>query len=221
MCPSFSLLYVGLCHSMADKWCRSTPGIWTSEPRLLKLSVPNLTTMPRGQPHKVNFVWKIFEEFVLLKTEHPTGTALRAFFLCLRWWYLLLKYSGPWHSWWYFPNYVSWAISLARCSEKWERHGQISGLPILCLLWEVHTACQLIKSSEKSWSEEMLRETVFFGMKFWSFKQAPCSGTWANPELSPEANYGPDAAGAALCGDEVTLYPDEDYRRCFNSVSEC
>ena len=43
-------LYVGPCRSMADKCCRYAPRIWTCEPRLLKWSVLNPTTMPRGRP---------------------------------------------------------------------------------------------------------------------------------------------------------------------------
>lgn len=45
-----------------------------------------------------------------------------------------LKSGFQWF-WWYFSTYVPLDIRLARCSEKWGRHGQVSLLPILCPLW--------------------------------------------------------------------------------------
>ena len=39
-------------HSMADKWCRSDPGIQTCEPGLPKRSTPNLTIGSRASPEK-------------------------------------------------------------------------------------------------------------------------------------------------------------------------
>uniref|UniRef100_A0A5F5PRX4 Cyclin dependent kinase 7 n=1 Tax=Equus caballus TaxID=9796 RepID=A0A5F5PRX4_HORSE len=46
----------GSCYSMADKWCRSAPGIRTHGLGLLKQSMPNLTTGPWGQSHWILFL---------------------------------------------------------------------------------------------------------------------------------------------------------------------
>ena len=42
---------MGCHHSVADEWCRSTPGIWTWKPGPLKRSMRYTTTMPPGWPH--------------------------------------------------------------------------------------------------------------------------------------------------------------------------
>ena len=51
ICASLPLFYLwDAATAWLDEYCRSTPGILTCEPGLLKLSAPNLTTMPPDLP---------------------------------------------------------------------------------------------------------------------------------------------------------------------------
>lgn len=142
----------------------------------------------------INFAGKIFEAPVLLKTKHFTGTAQRGDFFLF--YFVLtevvlsrcfLKY-GLWHIWWYFPNYVPWDISLARCSETWEHCGQISLLSICARFGRIPLHVSSLKALRSLGVKEYL-EKVFFGMIVWSFRQAPFSRTWAGLKLA--ARFGP------------------------------
>ena len=63
ICANLPLFcYVGCCHSMADKWCRSAPGIQTCEPRSPKQNALNPTTTP--------WCWPQFSLFNFSLTFH-------------------------------------------------------------------------------------------------------------------------------------------------------
>ena len=62
---------------MADKWCRSTPGIWTYKPVPLKQSVPNLTTTPQRWPPEGVFLSVHTLKFLVVRTTFSTGSTRR------------------------------------------------------------------------------------------------------------------------------------------------